>query len=65
MSVWIASRKPQHNCSPLLLACIDNNKVGPPDKHGFCSLGTSVDVSCAACEVAPLIVAEVCNYCLF
>jgi 4-hydroxybutyrate CoA-transferase len=33
--------------------------VSPPDKHGFCSLGTSVDVSRAATEVAKVIVAAV------
>lgn len=33
--------------------------VSPPDKHGFCSLGPSVDVSLAAIENSPLILAEV------
>ena len=33
--------------------------VSPPDKHGFCSLGTSVDVSKAALETARTVVAEV------
>jgi acyl-CoA hydrolase/GNAT superfamily N-acetyltransferase len=33
--------------------------VTPPDKHGFCSLGISVDVVKAAVEVARVVVAEV------
>lgn len=33
--------------------------VSPPDKHGFCTLGTSVDVVRAAIDVAPLIIAQV------
>lgn len=33
--------------------------VSPPDRHGFCSLGTSVDVSKAALESARLVLAEV------
>lgn len=33
--------------------------VSPPDKHGFCSLGTSVDVSLAAVKHAQLVVAQV------
>lgn len=33
--------------------------VSPPDKHGFCSLGTSVDVSRAAVETAQYVVAQV------
>lgn len=33
--------------------------VSPPDKHGFCSLGTSVDVSKAAMESARVVIAEV------
>lgn len=34
-------------------------QVSPPDKHGFCSLGTSVDVSVAAAEYAKVIIAQV------
>ena len=34
-------------------------QVSPPDAHGFCTLGVSVDVSRAAVEAAPLVVAEV------
>ncbi|HEY9839891.1 MAG TPA: acetyl-CoA hydrolase/transferase C-terminal domain-containing protein [Candidatus Obscuribacterales bacterium] len=33
--------------------------VSPPDIHGFCSLGTSVDVVLAALESAPLVIAQV------
>ncbi|MCI4667080.1 MAG: 4-hydroxybutyrate CoA-transferase [Bacteroidia bacterium] len=33
--------------------------VSPPDKHGYCSLGSSVDVSLAALEKANFIIAEV------
>ncbi len=34
-------------------------QVSPPDKHGFCSLGTSVDVTPAAIESSDLVIAEV------
>ncbi|MFW5973721.1 MAG: acetyl-CoA hydrolase/transferase family protein, partial [Bacteroidota bacterium] len=34
-------------------------QVSPPDKHGFCSLGTSVDVSRAAVQTARHVVAQV------
>ncbi|TDG36298.1 acetyl-CoA hydrolase/transferase family protein [Pedobacter changchengzhani] len=33
--------------------------VSPPDKHGYCSLGTSVDIARAAVEVAKFIIAQV------
>ena len=33
--------------------------VSPPDAHGFCTLGTSVDVARAAADSAPVIVAQV------
>jgi 4-hydroxybutyrate CoA-transferase len=33
--------------------------VSPPDKHGFCSYGVSVDVIKAAAESARVVVAEV------
>src|SRR5690606_29609419 len=33
--------------------------VSPPDKHGFCSLGVSVDAARAAVETAPVVVAQV------
>ncbi|MCA9679894.1 MAG: acetyl-CoA hydrolase/transferase family protein [Myxococcales bacterium] len=34
-------------------------QVSPPDRHGFVSLGTSVDVAHAAVEVAPVVIAQV------
>jgi 4-hydroxybutyrate CoA-transferase len=33
--------------------------VSPPDKHGFCSLGTSVDASKAAVQTARFVVAQI------
>ncbi|GIL18528.1 MAG: 4-hydroxybutyrate CoA-transferase [Oligoflexia bacterium] len=33
--------------------------VSPPDRHGFCSLGTSVDVARAAVDTADLVIAQV------
>ncbi|MDW7692899.1 acetyl-CoA hydrolase/transferase C-terminal domain-containing protein [Flammeovirgaceae bacterium SG7u.111] len=33
--------------------------VTPPDKHGYCSLGSSVDVTLAALETAKVIIAEI------
>ncbi len=41
---------------PLNVALV---QVSPPDKHGFCSLGTSVDIAKAAVECAAHIVALV------
>ncbi|MGE5927753.1 MAG: acetyl-CoA hydrolase/transferase family protein [Gemmatimonadota bacterium] len=41
---------------PLDVALI---QVSPPDRHGFCSLGTSVDVSRAAVGVARRVIAEI------
>jgi 4-hydroxybutyrate CoA-transferase len=41
---------------PLDVALIS---VSPPDKHGFCSLGTSVDISLAAVQSAKFIVAQI------
>ena len=34
-------------------------QVSPPDKHGFCSLGTSVDASRAAVDVAGKVIAQI------
>jgi acyl-CoA hydrolase/ribosomal protein S18 acetylase RimI-like enzyme len=34
-------------------------QVSPPDEHGYCSLGVSVDVVKAAVEAAPHVIAEV------
>jgi acyl-CoA hydrolase len=44
---------------PLDVALIS---VSPPDKHGFCSLGTSVDISLAAVQSAKCIVAQINKY---
>ncbi|MBX7101990.1 MAG: 4-hydroxybutyrate CoA-transferase [Myxococcaceae bacterium] len=33
--------------------------VSPPDRHGYCSLGTSVDVTAAAVECARVVIAQV------
>jgi len=33
--------------------------VSPPDRHGYCSLGTSVDVSLAAVQKAELVIAQI------
>jgi acyl-CoA hydrolase len=41
---------------PLDVALIS---VSPPDKHGYCSLGPSVDISLGAIESAQMIIAEV------
>lgn len=34
-------------------------QLSPPDRHGYCTLGTSVDAALAAAQAAPLIVAEI------
>ncbi|MCM2279715.1 MAG: 4-hydroxybutyrate CoA-transferase [Oligoflexia bacterium] len=34
-------------------------QLSPPDKHGFCSLGVSVDVSKAAVESADMVIAQI------
>ena len=34
-------------------------QLSPPDKHGFCSLGTSVDAARAAADHAPLVIGEI------
>jgi len=34
-------------------------QVSPPDRHGLCTLGASVDVAAAAVEVADLVIAQV------
>jgi acyl-CoA hydrolase len=33
--------------------------VSPPDSHGFCSLGTSVDVSLAGVQMAEMVIAQI------
>lgn len=44
---------------PLDVALIS---VSSPDKHGFCSLGTSVDISLAAVQSAKIVVAQINNF---
>jgi acyl-CoA hydrolase len=34
-------------------------QVSPPDAHGYCSLGTSVDIARAAVDMAPYVIAQV------
>ncbi len=34
-------------------------QVSPPDAHGFCTLGTSIDTALAASQCAPLVIAEI------
>ena len=34
-------------------------QLSPPDKHGYCTLGTSVDTALAACQSARYVVAEI------
>lgn len=46
----------RRNFLPLDVAFIH---VSPPDKHGYCSLGTSIDVTIAAMEKAKLVVAQI------
>ena len=46
----------KRNILPLDVAFI---QVSPPDKHGFCSLGTSVDVTLSAIETAKIVVAQI------
>jgi acyl-CoA hydrolase len=41
---------------PLQVAMV---QVSPPDKHGFCSLGVSVDVSRAAVQMADTVIAQI------
>jgi acyl-CoA hydrolase len=46
----------RRNILPIDVALI---QVSPPDLHGFCSLGTSVDVARAAVDTAKIIIAQV------
>lgn len=45
----------RRNVLPLQAALI---QVSPPDKHGYCSLGVSVDVTLPALETAELVIAQ-------
>jgi acyl-CoA hydrolase len=46
----------RRNILPIDVALI---QVSPPDQHGYCSLGTSVDVAKAAVETAKIVIAQV------
>ena len=46
----------RQNILPLDVAIIH---VSPPDKHGFCTLGTSVDIALSAIQTAKFIIAQV------
>ncbi|WP_214226723.1 acetyl-CoA hydrolase/transferase C-terminal domain-containing protein [Pedobacter sp. B4-66] len=46
------------NILPIDVALI---QVSPPDKHGYCSLGTSVDIAKAAVDTAKIVIAQVNN----
>ncbi len=46
----------RRNILPLDVAFI---QVSPPDIHGFCSLGTSIDVTIPAIETAKLVIAQI------
>jgi acyl-CoA hydrolase len=49
-----------NNILPIDVALI---QVSPPDVHGFCSLGTSVDIARAAVDTAKIVIAQV-NPCM-
>src|SRR5450432_2853272 len=46
----------KENILPLDVAIV---QVSPPDAHGYCSLGTSVDIARAAVDMAPYVIAQV------
>ncbi|WP_339611122.1 acetyl-CoA hydrolase/transferase C-terminal domain-containing protein [uncultured Planktosalinus sp.] len=46
----------RRNILPLDVALI---QVSPPDKHGYCSLGTSIDVTLTAIQTAKIVIAQV------
>jgi acyl-CoA hydrolase len=46
----------KRNILPIDVALIH---VSPPDRHGFCTLGTSVDIARAAVDTARIIIAQV------
>ncbi|MTI89732.1 MAG: acetyl-CoA hydrolase/transferase family protein [Balneolaceae bacterium] len=46
----------RNNIMPLNVALVH---VSPPDKHGYCSLGVSVDVAVAAVQEAKYVIAQV------
>jgi len=46
------------NILPIDVALV---QVSPPDRHGYCSLGTSVDIAKAAVDTARIVIAQVNN----
>ncbi len=46
----------KRNILPIDVALV---QVSPPDKHGYCSLGTSVDVAATAVKTAKYVIAQV------
>ena len=46
----------RYNTLPLDVALV---QVSPPDKHGYCSLGVSVDVAITAVEMAKYVIAQI------
>ncbi len=46
----------RRNILPLNVAFI---QVSPPDRHGYCSLGTSVDITLPAIETAKIVIAQI------
>jgi len=46
----------RRNILPLDVAIV---QVSPPDRHGYCSLGTSVDIARSAVEMAAIVIAQV------
>jgi acyl-CoA hydrolase len=46
----------KRNILPIDVAIV---QVSPPDKHGYCTLGTSVDIARSAVDTAKLIIAQV------
>ena len=53
------SEVPALFCKGILPVNVALIHVSPPDRHGFCSLGVSVDVSRAAVHVADQVVAQI------
>ena len=49
----------RRNLLPLDVAFI---QVSPPDKHGYCSLGTSVDITLPAIQTAKKVIAQIFGY---
>ena len=46
----------KENILPLDVAIV---QVSPPDAHGYCSLGTSVDIARTAVDMAPYVIAQI------